>query len=214
MEGDNSLSKPSDVELILDTNETQAKDVHVVNGSVHYAGEDVVANGEVGSSPEKVVQENAKDIEQHRNGHHQNGGAKSSLGDEEIVKPAPADSWWTVKGDGAVNLLTESSGSRSRVPITVVQGLQRAVRVAPSRVALAVKRNGEWVKWTYQEYYDSVRSAAKSFIKVCSITVIYLVSPEFDYFVTEITLCCVVRSSIAFDANDFHKFLYEAQQIQ
>lgn len=166
MEGDNSLSKPSDVELILDTNETQAKDVHVVNGSVHYAGEDVVANGEVGSSPEKVVQDNAKGIEQHRNGHHQNEGAKSSLGDEEIVKPAPADSWWTVQGDGAVNLLTESSGSRSRVPITVVQGLQRAVRVAPSRVALAVKRNGEWVKWTYQEYYDSVRSAAKSFIKL------------------------------------------------
>lgn len=213
MEGDNSLSKPSDVELILDTNETQAKDVHVVNGSVHYAGEDVVANGEVGSSPEKVVQENAKGIEQHRNG-HQNGGAKSSLGDEEIVKPAPSDSWWTVQGDGAVNLLTESSGSRSRVPITVVQGLQRAVRVAPSRVALAVKRNGEWVKWTYQEYYDSVRSAAKSFIKVCSITLIYLVGPEFYHFVTEITLGCAVRSSIAFDANDVPKFLYKAQQIQ
>ena len=170
MEGENSLSKPSDVELILDTNETKAKDVHTVNGSVYYTGEDVVANGEVGSSPGKVVQENAKGIEEHGNGHHQNGGAKSSFGDEEIVKPAPADSSWTVQGDGAVNLLLESSGSRSRVPITLVQGLERAVRVASNRVALAVKRNGEWVKWTYQEYYDSVRSAAKSFIKVCSVT--------------------------------------------
>ena len=165
MEGDSSLSKPSDVELILDTNETKAK---TTNGSVHYTGQDVV-NGEFGSSPEKGTQQNTNGIEEHRNGHHQNGGAKSSLGDEEEVKPAPAESSWTVQADGTVKLLMGSTESTSRVPMTVVQGLQRAVRIASSRVALAVKRNGEWVKWTYSEYYESVRSAAKSFIKVCAI---------------------------------------------
>ena len=162
MERDSSLSKPSDVKLVLDTNETKAKDVHIVNGSVHYTGEDLVPN-EVGSSPEKGTQQSTNDIEEHRN-----GGAKSSLGEEE-VKPAPAESLWTVQADGAVKLLMGSTESTSRVPMTVVQGLQRAVRIASSRVALAVKRNGEWVKWTYREYYESVRSAAKSFIKVCEI---------------------------------------------
>ena len=161
-----ALSKPSDVELILDTNGTKAKDVHIVNGSVHYTGEDLEPNGEVAASPEKVARQNSSGKEEvHKNG-HQNGGAKTH-GDEKIVKLAPSESTWTVQADGAVNLLTGSSESTSRVPLTVVQSLQRAVRLASSRVALAVKRNDEWVKWTYGEYYESVRTAAKSFIKVC-----------------------------------------------
>ena len=167
MEGNSSLSKPSDVELILDTNEPKSKDVHIVNDSVHYTGEDLVANGEISSSQEKGAQQNANGVEELKNGHHQNGGAKSSLGDEEVVKCVPAESSWTIQADGAVKLLLGSSEITSRVPMTVVQSLQRAVRLAPSRVALAVKRNGEWVKWTYREYYESVRTAAKSFIKVC-----------------------------------------------
>ena len=90
------------------------------------------------------------------------------LSDEKIVEPAPAESTWTTKADDGVKLRMGSSGATSRVPRTVVQILERAVRVAPNRVALSVKRNGEWVKWNYQEYYGAVRCAAKSFIKVCS----------------------------------------------
>ncbi|XP_068694662.1 long-chain-fatty-acid--CoA ligase ACSBG2-like isoform X2 [Montipora foliosa] len=125
----------------------------------HKGGE---TNGEATSSSSKQAQL----TENGRNGHHQNRVAKSSPGDNGIVNPAPADSTWTVKGDGAVQLLMGSSEIENRVPVTVVQTLQTAVRMAPQRVALGVKRNGVWVKWTYQEYYDSVRSAAKSFIKL------------------------------------------------
>ena len=161
MDVKSSASKPSDVKLVIDRDEKHTEKYRSAKASVRYTGE---TNGEVTSSSSKQAQL----TENGRNGHHQNRVPKSSPGDSGIVNPAPADSTWTVKGDGAVQLLMGSSEIESRVPVTVVQTLQTAVRMAPQRVALGVKRNGVWVKWTYQEYYDSVRSAAKSFIKVCT----------------------------------------------
>ncbi|KAL9986588.1 hypothetical protein ACROYT_G000756 [Oculina patagonica] len=128
-------------------------------------GEDMASNGEISTSPEKGAQQNGNGVDEHKNG-HQNGGAKTSLGEEGLVKPAPAESSWTIQPDGAVKLLLGSTESTSRSPRTIVQLLQRAVRTAPNRTALGVKRNNEWVKWTYTEYYEAVRSAAKSFIKL------------------------------------------------
>lgn len=128
-------------------------------------GEETVANGEVSGNSDKEVQQNGNGIEGHMNG-HQTGDAKSPIGDEEIVKLAPAESTRTVLAEGAVKLLLGSTGITSRNPVTVVQSVQRAVRHAPTRAALAVKRNGEWVKWTYAEYYESIQAAAKSFIKL------------------------------------------------
>lgn len=159
------VAQPSDIVLDMKS-EAKTKDVHIINGSVHYTGEDMASNGEISTSPEKGAQQNGNGVDEHKNG-HQNGGAKTSLGEEGIVKPAPAESSWTIQPDGAVKLLLGSTESTSRSPRTIVQLLQRAVRTAPNRTALGVKRNNEWVKWTYSEYYEAVRSAAKSFIKVC-----------------------------------------------
>ena len=159
------VSHPSDIILDIKS-EAKTKDVHIINGSVHYTGEDIASNGEISSSLEKTLQKNGNSIEERKDG-HTNGDAKSALGDDGIVKLAPAESSWTVQANGAVKLLLGSTESTSRTPMTVVQSLQRAVKLAPTRTALAVKRNNEWVKWTYTEYYDAVRSAAKSFIKVC-----------------------------------------------
>ena len=36
----------------------------------------------------------------------------------------------------------------------------------PERTALAVKRDGEWVKWTFKEYHRDVKLVAKAFIKL------------------------------------------------
>ena len=44
--------------------------------------------------------------------------------------------------------------------------LQEVVDKAPDHTALAMKRNGEWVKWTYREYKEDVRTVAKAFIKL------------------------------------------------
>lgn len=157
------IAQPSDI--VLNLNESKTKDGQIVNGSVHYTGEETAAKGEGGGSSDKEVQQNGNEIEGHMNG-HQNGDAKSPIGDEEIVKLAPTESTWTVQAEGAVKLLLGSTGSTSRTPVTVVQSVQRAVRHAPTRTALAVKRNDEWVKWTYAEYYESIQAAAKSFLKL------------------------------------------------
>ena len=44
--------------------------------------------------------------------------------------------------------------------------LQEVVDKAPDHTALAMKRNGEWVKWTYREYQEDVKTVAKAFIKL------------------------------------------------
>jgi len=53
-----------------------------------------------------------------------------------------------------------------RTPLSVPTLLVRAAEDAPDHVALAVKRDGDWVKWTYEEYLEDVRSVGKAFIKL------------------------------------------------
>ena len=50
--------------------------------------------------------------------------------------------------------------------MSVVTLLSRAAEDAPDHTALAVNRNGDWVKWTYEKYLEDVRCVAKAFIKL------------------------------------------------
>jgi len=51
-------------------------------------------------------------------------------------------------------------------PVSVWTTLENTVARCPDRIALAVKRNDEWINWTYKEYQDDCKSAAKAFIKL------------------------------------------------
>ena len=53
-----------------------------------------------------------------------------------------------------------------RTSVSVVTLLTRAAEDAPEHTALAVKREGEWVKWSYDKYLEDVRSVGKAFIKL------------------------------------------------
>jgi len=53
-----------------------------------------------------------------------------------------------------------------RTPLSVVTLLSRAAEDAPDHTALAVHRDGDWVKWTYEKYLEDVRCVAKAFIKL------------------------------------------------
>ena len=44
--------------------------------------------------------------------------------------------------------------------------LNNTAKRNPNGLAMAVKRNDEWVKWTYAEYLEDVRTVAKAFIKL------------------------------------------------
>ena len=53
-----------------------------------------------------------------------------------------------------------------RTPVSVVTLLTRAAEDAPDHTALSVKRDGEWVNWSYEKYLEDVRCVAKAFIKL------------------------------------------------
>ena len=58
------------------------------------------------------------------------------------------------------------SGPLAVKPISIPTMFRETVKNLPDGLAMAHKRKGEWVKWTYKQYYDDVVKAAKSFIKV------------------------------------------------
>ena len=53
-----------------------------------------------------------------------------------------------------------------RTPVSVVTLLTRAAEDAPDHTALSVKRDGDWVNWSYEKYLEDVRCVAKAFIKL------------------------------------------------
>lgn len=111
------------------------------------------------------------------NGHSVQNGASNGLiedsttpSSETKVSPKydePSQGgYWTTKADSSVRLRIGDTKATSRAPMTVNVLLERVVKQFPNRIALGVKREGKWRHWTYSEYYEEVRAAAKSFIKV------------------------------------------------
>ena len=68
-------------------------------------------------------------------------------------------------------------------PVSVPSLLKQATAKEESHPALAVKRDGKWVQWTYGQYLQEVRDVAKAFIKLGleprnSVGIIGFNSPE------------------------------------
>ena len=84
-------------------------------------------------------------------------------GSDEV---APATSFFTTDRDGAVKLRMGTKEYQAEKPITVISVFKKTVERVPNNLALAVKRGGSWVKWTFKQYYADVIAAAKSFIKL------------------------------------------------
>ena len=93
-------------------------------------------------------------------------GSQPTKSGEENPFLAPADKFWSVDRDGAVKLRVGTTEYDKDTPITVHEVFQQIVEKAGNYVALAVKRNDQWQKWTYVQYMEDCRTAAKGFIKV------------------------------------------------
>merc|ERR1712209_77355 len=79
----------------------------------------------------------------------------------------PANSLSTTWPDGAVELrFSDKHPLCQEKPISVWTMLNNTVKRYPDGIAMAVKRNDEWVKWTYTEYLEEVKTVAKAFIKL------------------------------------------------
>ena len=79
-----------------------------------------------------------------------------SLGPDQVL---PATSLTCSTPDGAVKLRTQVDSPHlpTLAPMSVPTLLAKAAEARPDKVALAVKRNGEWIKWTYKQYYKDSR---------------------------------------------------------
>lgn len=139
----------------------------VSNGSLSHSGDNGVANGD--SNPHQT------------NGQaHQNGVSASLTGSPTIklngvagsnmsdfpVELAPAEDYHTSKANGSVRIRVGNTTNTNQTPLTVPQFLDRTVQSARNKIALGVKRNGHWQTWTYEQYYNDIITAAKSFIKL------------------------------------------------
>lgn len=77
----------------------------------------------------------------------------SHQGPDQILD---ADSYSTTKADGCIKLRMDvSDNDLSQLePISVPGLLQKAAKESPDVTALTVKRDDQWIKWTYKEYLD------------------------------------------------------------
>ncbi|CAL8126075.1 unnamed protein product [Orchesella dallaii] len=92
----------------------------------------------------------------------QRTGKEYTEGPDQIL---PSTAIYTWHRDGAVRISTLGHGELAKkTPISVPTMFRNSVEKKPGRAALAVKRNGKWIKWTYEEYYRDVRNVAKAFI--------------------------------------------------
>ena len=89
---------------------------------------------------------------------------KKTIEEEFAGTLAPAQSLWTTDAKGAVRLRIDEGCPEE--PITVHQMFKASVKKYGSMYALASKKNNNWEKITFLEYYQFCRRAAKSFIKV------------------------------------------------
>ncbi len=76
----------------------------------------------------------------------------ANQGPEQIL---PTNSYVATEADGCVKLRMGAPGTPEGCEAISIPGLlKRAVEVAPEVVAMAVKRDDEWKKWTYTQYLE------------------------------------------------------------
>ncbi len=75
-----------------------------------------------------------------------------------------ADNLTTTDRYGCVKLRIIEDDSFKYDAVSIPTYFERWANKGPKKTALAVKREGEWVKWTYEEYRRDVLFAAKAFI--------------------------------------------------
>lgn len=111
---------------------------------------------------------------------------------------APADKLWATSKNHAVQLRMESSGPGSETPMTVHQMFLETVEQSGDFLALASKKDDQWVHLSWRQFYDQCRTAAKSFLKLGlerfhGVGILGFNSPE--WFISDIG--CILAGGLA-----------------
>ena len=87
----------------------------------------------------------------------------ASKGPDRIIH---AEKYTTTLPNEPVKLWQNCLEGSKIPPKSLWSMIQETVQRVPDRTALAVKRNGVWIKWTYAEYQEDIVTVAKAFIKL------------------------------------------------
>lgn len=82
-------------------------------------------------------------------------------GPDRVLSAENLTSW---SKDGCVKIRKTKDWPANRDTISLPTLVKKQCQSAGSKTALAVKREGQWVKWSYSEYYDEIVTTAKAFI--------------------------------------------------
>lgn len=94
------------------------------------------------------------------------------------VPAAGEPSLWTSQGDAEVKLRMGDSGLAAETPLTINQMFTSAVERFGDYTALSWKEGEQQKSLNYREYYQTCRTAAKSFLKVHFYLLSNLVSKQ------------------------------------
>ena len=146
----------------------------VVSDPLAAAGESPVDGDEQGAGQEELKGEEEKKAESTQEGAvggtQKFGRFRTSKADEgESCSVHQHCTRRGVKGfspGAAVDLLMGTEGVAAMRPETIPSFFRGALKKNAGGVALKVKREGEWRNYTFQQYWDTVVSVAKSYLKV------------------------------------------------
>nr|XP_055024176.1 long-chain-fatty-acid--CoA ligase ACSBG2 isoform X2 [Misgurnus anguillicaudatus] len=85
---------------------------------------------------------------------------------DSLLLPPQRTELSTTRWDGEVKLRMGESGTAAETPVTVNQMFTTVVKRYGNYTALGWKEGEQWKSMTYNEYYKSCRTAAKSFLKL------------------------------------------------
>ncbi len=100
---------------------------------------------------------------------NETGDKKESEVKEKEEKVLVREVFRSTQPNMGVNIAMGKSGIESVAPTTVGNMLKESCKNFSERPGLAYKKDDNWVKVSFNEYYKNCIKAAKSFIKVCSI---------------------------------------------
>ena len=79
----------------------------------------------------------------------------------------PGDCLTTTRPDGCVKIRDHDlEDLKETPPMSVISMMKNTVEKHGDNLALRVKREDEWLEWTYQDYWNEARIVAKAFIKL------------------------------------------------
>ena len=88
-------------------------------------------------------------------------------GPDQLIGNDLATALTTTEPDVAVRIRQYTGDCSNEYQIlSVPTMLKNTAEKFASKPAMAVKRNGKWIEWTYKEYYEQSRIAAMAFVKL------------------------------------------------